>query len=144
MCNILTGYINPEGWREDFFQVCREFNRPYEIETDDILAPLQREKVVPFRLTKEFCDCCTAIGGGSADEPELAEHIRFFRALQRCPKLRFIEIFNHFYSEQSDRELRAEKEIPLHKTHIDQLTPVMLAELPEDTVLRILLYRKSW
>ena len=72
MCNILTGYINPEGWREDFFQVCREFNRPYEIETDDILAPLQREKVVPFRLTKEFCDCCTAIGGGSADEPELA------------------------------------------------------------------------
>ena len=26
MCNILTGYINPEGWREDFFQVCREFN----------------------------------------------------------------------------------------------------------------------
>ena len=96
MCNILTGYINPEGWREDFFQVCREFNRPYEIETDDILAPLQREKVVPFRLTKEFRDCCTAIGGGSADEPELAEHIRFFRALQRCPKLRFIEIFNHF------------------------------------------------
>ena len=122
MCKILTAYINPEGWREDFFQVCREFNRPYEIETDDILAPLQREKVVPFRLTKEFCDCCTAIGGGSADEPELAEHIRFFRALQRCPKLRFIEIFNHFYSVQSDQQLRAEK----------------------DTVLRILLYRKSW
>ena len=80
----------------------------------------------------------------SADEPELAEHIRFFRALQRCPKLRFIEIFNHFYSVQSDQQLRAEKEIPLRKTHIDQLTPVMLAELPEDTVLRILLYRKSW
>lgn len=20
MCNILTGYINPEGWREDFFR----------------------------------------------------------------------------------------------------------------------------
>ena len=112
MCNILTGYINPEGWREDFFQVCREFNRP--------------------------------CGIGSADEPELAEHIRFFRALQRCPKLRFIEIFNHFYSVQSDRQLRAEREIPLRKAHIDQLTPAMLAELPEDTVLRILLYRKSW
>ncbi len=144
MCNILTGYINPEGWREDFFQVCREFNRPCGIETDDILAPRRREKVMPFRLTKEFCDCCTAIGGGSADEPELAEHIRFFRALQRCPKLRFIEIFNHFYSVQSDRQLRAEREIPLRKAHIDQLTPAMLAELPEDTVLRILLYRKSW
>jgi len=140
MCILITGYVNNEGYNEDFFALCDEYDLGYAPQQNGQhkrknVSKVNRKTSRYMLITQGHCDCGTALGAGDEGREELTAYMDFFKKAAGCKGVRYIGILKHWYEGLIDEEVIHVKEVV--KIPVSELNRKMLAELKKDRFYEI-------
>jgi len=142
MCYFLSAYVEQASDNSQMRKICDKYSLlQWQIKSEFDFPKLR--SVNCYRLTTNYCDCDTALGGGKkAKRDELNKYLSFFRELKDCKRSCYIAILKHWAG--SDSKIIKGDQIPIEKIHVDDLNLDFLAELHDEVLYKIQLFPRYW
>jgi hypothetical protein len=141
MCNFLYGCINEKAYDELFLRISHDHSFVYgsRIPPQDMFFNPGIEGGVYFRITNNYCDCGTVLGGGDEKAEELQAYIRWLKELRKCQKHGMKAFYIMKFWEGGDG---AEGLKPVVTIHIEEADAAFLAGIEEDRVYRVEYFKR--
>ena len=149
---MVSWQVNKEAFADDFINICmkykfsRKHNSPFGKIGNVLENTISSNNVVSFNfLGIGHCECDTPLGRGTTprkkrNADDINDYLSLLNEFQNCPRIKYINIFKHFYNGDFYEVLNQRYEID--KTHISEVDIEFLTNIKDDLIYKILYYKK--
>ena len=140
MCNFLYGCIDQKAYDELFLRISHEhgFVHGDLIRQKDMFFN-PGLKGVCFRITSNYCDCGTVLGGEDEKAGELKTYVSWLKELRKCQKHGMKAFYMMKFWEGGDSGERLK---PMRVVNIEDVDVAFLAGIEEDRVYCIEYFKR--
>lgn len=133
MCYFLYGGVNKGINIEDYKKYSRNSLFFFAEGTESDIKHCIKECKDDYRITKNYCDCGTALGSHMVDKEELKELGQYINQLRKVKGIKHIFISKNWWEEETQKELTI---------HIDDVDIIdYLANIEDNCLYKIQLFK---